>query len=95
MSDYLVVVASAARARFFTLEPAEFPELESGPNLVDQGELLNPQARIPERELFADSKTGREGPLAAVPPTGMTITGSSTRMSRSGVFREKSLKKRG
>jgi protein required for attachment to host cells len=59
MSDYLVVVASAARARFFTLEPAEFPELESGPNLVDQGELLNPQARTPERELFADSKTGR------------------------------------
>jgi protein required for attachment to host cells len=59
MSDYLVVVASAARARFFTLEPAEFPELESGPNLIDQGELLNPQARTPERELFADSKTGR------------------------------------
>jgi protein required for attachment to host cells len=59
MSDYLIVVASAARARFFTLEPAEFPDLESGPTLVDQGELLNPQARVPERDLFADSKTGR------------------------------------
>ena len=42
MTDYFVVVAEGARARFFTLEPAEIPELESGPNLVERGDLANP-----------------------------------------------------
>ena len=59
MSDYAVVVIGGARARFFTLEPVEFPDLESGPRLVERGELLNPEGRLPERDLYADSKTGR------------------------------------
>ncbi len=58
MSDYCVVIASGGRARFFTLETADFPELESGPRLIDRGGLTNPGKETPERELFADSKTG-------------------------------------
>jgi len=59
MSDYCVVVTGGARARFFTLEPVEFPELESGPRLIECGELCNPEKGIPARDLYTDSKTGR------------------------------------
>jgi protein required for attachment to host cells len=59
MSDYCVVVTGGAHARFFTLEPVEFPELESGPRLVDCGKLFNPEKEIPERDLYTDSKPGR------------------------------------
>ena len=44
---------------FFTLEPVEFPELESGPRLIDRGELFNPEKEIAERDLYTDSKMGR------------------------------------
>ncbi|UCF55752.1 MAG: host attachment protein [Deltaproteobacteria bacterium] len=59
MSDYCVVVTGGAHARFFTLEPVEFPELESGPKLIDRGELLNPVKEIAGRDLYTDLKTGR------------------------------------
>ena len=59
MSDYCVVVTGGAQARFFTLEPVEFPELESGPKLIDRGELFNPEKEIAGRDLYTDSKAGR------------------------------------
>ena len=59
MGNYCVVVASGAQARFFILEPAEFPELGIGPNLVDRGKLINPEKEIARRDLYTDSKTGR------------------------------------
>ena len=59
MSDYCVAVMGGAHVRFFSLEPAEFPEFESGPRLVDIGELFNPNKEMAERDLYADSKTGR------------------------------------
>ena len=59
MSDYSVVVVSGAHARFFTLEAVEFPELESGPRLVERGEILSPERKMREVDLYADSKTGR------------------------------------
>lgn len=58
MSDHLIVVVNRAWARFFTLEPVEFPELESGPRLTECGELSNPEIAHAQ-ELFTDSKTGR------------------------------------
>jgi hypothetical protein len=58
MSHYLIVVINSARARFFTLEPVEFPEMESGPRLTASTELENPEIRDGQ-EIFADSKTGR------------------------------------
>ncbi len=59
MSEYCVVVSGGARARFFTLEPVDFPELESGPKLIDKGELLNPTKETAGRDLYTDLKTGR------------------------------------
>lgn len=58
MSDYLIVVVNRALARFFTLEPVEFPELESGPRLTPRNELGNPEIKNAQ-EMYADSKTGR------------------------------------
>ena len=67
MRNYLVVTADGARARFFKLVPAEFPELESGPNLVELEDLVNPEIDEKGRDLWSDLKTGRgkapgEGP---------------------------------
>ena len=59
MSEYCVVVTGGSRARFFTLEPVQFPELESGPKLMDKGELLNPLKETAGRDLYTDLKTGR------------------------------------
>ena len=58
MSDYLIVVVNRAWARFFTLEPVEFPELESGPRLINRAELENAEIREVQ-EMYTDSKTGR------------------------------------
>ena len=58
MSQYLIVLVNRSMARFFTLEPVKFPELESSPRLTACGELENKEIRDC-REIFADSKTGR------------------------------------
>ena len=36
MDKYVVVTVSNSKARFFTLEEAEWPEYESGPHLIEQ-----------------------------------------------------------
>ena len=59
MNGYVVVAADAGRARFFHLQNAGDPDLESGPNLVEDEVLLNPERSMPDRELFADTKSGR------------------------------------
>lgn len=59
MMDYFIVVIGGAQARFFTLVPVDFPELESGPRLVERGQLSNPLKELPGRELYTDAKTGR------------------------------------
>jgi hypothetical protein len=57
MSDYLIVVVNRASARFFNLEPVEFPEFESGPRMVMRTELDN--LEINDFQLMVtDSKTG-------------------------------------
>ncbi len=58
MSDYLIVVVNRACARLFTLEPVEFPELESGPRLMARAELENKEIRNAP-QMYTDSKTGR------------------------------------
>lgn len=58
MSDYLIVVVNRALARFFTLEPVEFPELESGPRMTPCEEMVNPELAN-SQALYTDSKTGR------------------------------------
>ncbi len=67
MHNYLIVVADGARARFFELVPAELPPLESGPNLVELEDLVNPEIDVKGRDLWSNLKSGRgrapgEGP---------------------------------
>ncbi len=59
MQQNCVVVAGGARARFFTLEEVEFPEMQSGPNLCEVNDLINPEKEAAAGELWSDSKSGR------------------------------------
>lgn len=59
MGEHCIAVVSEGQARFFTLDPVELPELESGPRLTERGQLWNSERRVPERERYTDSKTGR------------------------------------
>jgi protein required for attachment to host cells len=59
MANYCVVVTSGAHARFFTLKTSAAPVLESGPKLIERGELSNPEKEIPGRDLYAAPKSGR------------------------------------
>jgi protein required for attachment to host cells len=59
MDHTLVAVLDGTRARFLTLEPAEFPDLESGPNLVEQDALLNEVNELQGQDLWSTTKTGR------------------------------------
>ncbi|ROR34627.1 host attachment protein [Inmirania thermothiophila] len=56
MTRYCVIVAGQGCARFFELRPAEHPELESGPNLVETASLTNEDA---SGEVWSDPKSGR------------------------------------
>lgn len=53
--EALFVVVEGATARWLTLERGE---------LVEQRKLLNPEHRLPEREIFSESKSGRRDVVA-------------------------------
>lgn len=59
MTRFLVAVVNGAKARFLTLEPLDAPEFESGPDLVERCELLNPVVEMAGQDLWANTKTGR------------------------------------
>lgn len=59
MNQYCVVVANGAKARFFTLEETEYPELESGPNLVEMSSLKNPEMKSLSGKHWSENKSGR------------------------------------
>lgn len=59
MSDYLVVLVDGARARHFSLEPVEITDMEGGPNLVELGDLINPEQDTANGELWTNNKSGR------------------------------------
>ncbi|MFQ4138439.1 host attachment protein [Nodosilinea sp. PGN35] len=48
MTRFLVAVVDGAKAKFLTLEPVAVPEVESGPDLIERCQLLNPAAEMPE-----------------------------------------------
>ena len=58
MSHYSVIVAGGSRARFFTLEDASIPELESGPRLVELMDMVNPENKVHEGTLWSANKSG-------------------------------------
>lgn len=59
MNQYLILVVGGAKVRFFKLEPAEFPELESSPKLVEFDTLTNPEKKASGKEIYSDTKAGR------------------------------------
>lgn len=59
MSQSLVAVIDGSKARFLTLEQAELPKYESGPNLIERKDISNPAREVPSKELWATVKTGR------------------------------------
>lgn len=59
MNRFIVAVIDGTKARLLTLEPVQAPEYESGPNLVEQCELLNPARAAATQELWATTKGGR------------------------------------
>lgn len=59
MSRYCVVVAEGSKARFFTVEHPEVPELESGPDLIERKTMANPTHQAHGEEILADLRAGR------------------------------------
>ncbi len=59
MNHSVVAVIDGTRARFFTLEPAQLPEYQSGPNLIERQCLSNQSKELHGKELWANTKTGR------------------------------------
>lgn len=68
--NYCIVVADGSRARFFTLEQPEIPELEGGPDLAEHRDLVNPEKEQRKRELFSNLKSGRNQAPAGGPGHG-------------------------
>ena len=58
MNQAIVAVLDGTKARFFILETAEFPEYESGPNLIEHEGLLNSEKERQGQDLWANTKTG-------------------------------------
>ena len=66
MSQYLVTAINGAKARFFTLETAQFPEYESSPNLKEHSCLFSSTKELLGKELWANTKTGRNRGIAGI-----------------------------
>ena len=56
--DYLVVVADGTCARFFTLESAAQPTMESGPHLLEHDDLVNPEHEQAGGDKYSSTRTG-------------------------------------
>jgi protein required for attachment to host cells len=59
MDSVVVAVLSHTKARLLTLEPSEFPDYESSPNLVEQESLLSATSELQGAELWSNLKAGR------------------------------------
>ncbi|MEJ2646525.1 MAG: host attachment protein [Gammaproteobacteria bacterium] len=65
MNQNCVVVAGGSRARFFSLQDPQVPEMESGPNLVELSDLVNPEKDARQRDLWSETKSGRNRSAAS------------------------------
>lgn len=59
MNHTLVMVLNGTKARFLTLEFADFPDHEPGPDLMEHEALINEENELAGEDLWASSKTGR------------------------------------
>lgn len=58
MAAYCVTVAELAKARIFTLESSETPELERSPYLTECKTFSNPDHKASESEIWSDTRRG-------------------------------------
>ena len=54
---FCVVVANGSRARFYSLKRPEFPELNGRPQLIDKGEIFEPELQERAQDLWTE-RTG-------------------------------------
>jgi protein required for attachment to host cells len=54
-----VLIADAARARFFLVLGADHPDYTSGPRLREEKDLVNPEGQLTGTEKFENNKSGR------------------------------------
>jgi hypothetical protein len=59
MANHLIVVVNRVKARFFTLEPINYPKNASSPKIVEIFSLLNPEGMLQLKELYTDPTPGR------------------------------------
>lgn len=59
MIQSVVAVVDGTKARFFTLEPAESPQFQSGPNLIERECLTNTTNEMQGKDLWTSTKTGK------------------------------------
>jgi protein required for attachment to host cells len=57
-SEYLIVVGDGTRARFFTLEAAALPPLESSPRLMEHEDLVNAEHMQGGHDKYSSTRTG-------------------------------------
>jgi len=70
MKPWYLVLADGGRARFFTLEWTEIPDLDGPPRLEEQADLVNPDALVPDRKRQDGGKAGRNRAVAGGPAHG-------------------------
>lgn len=59
MKSWLVILVNASRARLLSLDWPDEPEIDGGPRLQEIGDLVNPEARVHDRERYSEAKGGR------------------------------------
>ena len=57
-SDYLVVVADGTCARFFSVEAAAQPAVESGPHLLEHEDMVNTEHAQGGQDKYSTTRTG-------------------------------------
>lgn len=56
MPRIIIVAADAVRARFFTFEPEEAPDVGFSGHVIEHAVLLNPERRLKASEIFTESR---------------------------------------
>jgi protein required for attachment to host cells len=64
MLPWYLIVANGSRARFFSIEWSERPEVEGGPKLVEQGDLVHSEAKLKDRDLYTSREGRSSGPAS-------------------------------
>lgn len=72
MAEYCVIVAELAKARIFTLESSETPEVERSPYLTECKTFFNPDHKASESEIWSDTRRGAQREHQAAQIAGQT-----------------------